>query len=505
MPEEQEVETFICSCCGDEFVCSEHSESYVIRSERLCEGCWESETSLCEMCGEYGWLDDMTYIEELNGQVCDYCRNEHCTTCPNCESLVVADDMVYVTDTSEYWCDGCSNDLIYCGDCESYFTRGIRFQGETRCAACTRPRVVDVLAGIDETCECRDCTAARRACNEALQECDGTYSASTRASRNRLFSCTECGRGIRGVENIIVERDEDREGLARDPDSYVPHEVFCSNCRMVDGRGRPCYTVRSYSYRPQPMFKGKRNEVQAAMGNAPIGDPKQLFFGVEVEVQSSGKNYTEALADMQELDRERIFYCKSDASIGGGFEVVSHPFSFNWMKENDSSFEALFNLQKYCNAYNARSCGMHVHMSSNAFTALHTYKLLRFFYGNPDFIRRVSRREGDSMDHWASVNLEPSLYMSIAKRRDYNSRRYMALNFQPRRTIECRIFRSTVSRPLFYGNIEFLKAAYDYTKAFGVRDLSVDGFLQYTRKHGKLFHNFLRSFDTLQVDFETEQ
>lgn len=502
--QERVAPQFRCECCGNDYPQDEHDENY-IGDQRLCDQCYNEESGSCVFCSEVFWSDDLTYIEACDGLVCDYCVNEHTSICEHCESTVMTGDLTLVGGADQYWCDDCLSEVaIYCSSCEAYYSVGITYRGETCCPSCTIDEAERVLADLDGSCECNDCTSVREEAFAAINMAQGGQASTNVVLRNRQFICIECGRRVRGPDNWVIPDPEDLRQLNERPADFAPRAVYCTNCRMVDGQGRTCYTVRSYSYRPQPIFLGTTKDMHA-LQYGKEGDPRQLFFGVEVEVQSSGADYRSALADMNELDVNRMFFCKSDASIGGGFEVVSHPFSFEWMKGHDEAFEALFRLQRYCTAYNARSCGMHVHMSAKAFTALHTYKFLRFFYGNRDFIKRVSRREGEAMEHWASLDLDPSYFIHIAKKLDTNPRRYMALNYQTRRTVECRIFRSTVSRPMFYGNIEFLKAAYDYTKATGLKDMSVDGFMQHTRKHGKMFSNFLRSFDTLSVGFEVEQ
>jgi hypothetical protein len=232
----------------------------------------------------------------------------------------------------------------------------------------------------------------------------------------------------------------------------------------------------------------------------------RLHFGVEVEVNTRDRAMNRALADLAELDTNGMFYCKSDSSIGSGFEVVSHPFTFTFMQENEDAFAALFKLRENCQGYSAPRCGMHVHMSSDAFSHFHLLKFIRFFYRNPAFIERVSRREPGRMDEWARCSLSGNdRDITIAKKEASQSARYSALNFQPRSTIECRIFRSTLSPRLFYGNIEFLKSAYDFTKSYGLNELSVDRFISHTRECGKMFKNFLGCLDTIAPGFEVEE
>ena len=60
--------TCTCDFCRDEFPLS---DLIVFHGVHLCEGCYENETSYCDVCGERVWDDDL---------VCDG-RMEICPTC----------------------------------------------------------------------------------------------------------------------------------------------------------------------------------------------------------------------------------------------------------------------------------------------------------------------------------------------------------------------------------------------------------------------------------------
>jgi len=73
--------------------------------------------------------------------------------------------------------------------------------------------------------------------------------------------------------------------------------------------------------------------------------------------------------------------------------------------------------------------------------------------------------------------------MKFAKLERSNSNRGSVLNFRRPETIECRIFRGTLSKAGYFGNLEFLKAVYDYTKTASMNALSPTGLLAHVKKH----------------------
>lgn len=69
-------------------------------------------------------------------------------------------------------------------------------------------------------------------------------------------------------------------------------------------------TIKSYYYKPEPIFYGSGN----------------LFMGVELEIDKGGEEPDKAdgILSVANKDSEHI-YAKHDGSIEDGFEIVSHP------------------------------------------------------------------------------------------------------------------------------------------------------------------------------------
>jgi hypothetical protein len=224
----------------------------------------------------------------------------------------------------------------------------------------------------------------------------------------------------------------------------------------------------------------------------------------------SGESSRAALCDLASLDEHRLFYCKSDSSISNGFEVVSHPFTLSWARENEHAFDPLFNLSKRMYGHNAVNCGMHVHMSLDAFTNLQLMKFMRFVYVNKKFVHAISRRPKGSLQRWASVdNISDESIMSIAKVKNRGrgaGSRSTAVNITGT-TAEVRIFRSTLSRTIYFGNIEFLDCLFDFTCLFGMRDMTPDRFLDYAHSRAKAYKNFLtlESITDMKIVSEEEE
>jgi len=278
----------------------------------------------------------------------------------------------------------------------------------------------------------------------------------------RFFICERCGGSV-ALED------------ARELDDCF----YCESCY----REETDKCIHSYNYVPTFNFRSAPEEK----------DPEKiLFFGFELELENKKKDYltekgAEAVAD------RGFLYCKNDGSLSDGFEVVSHPFSWNWLNVpgNRSRFNGIWGLPKMgFRSYDTSTCGIHVHMSVTAFSNFHLYKFLNFIYRNSDFIGDISQRKDmDSLERYARLEyLEPSQITQVAKnKRDPFGERYVAANMTHKDTVELRFFRGTLNEKSFWKNIEFCKALYDFTKSdkFSIRE-----YREEDNRH--LVHEFLK-------------
>ena len=227
-------------------------------------------------------------------------------------------------------------------------------------------------------------------------------------------------------------------------------------------------TINSYSFRPSMKFCSLSNENK----NAP-------FFGIELEVErknSKGLKH-KYMAGMIEHEH---WYFKTDGSLTDGFEIVSHPMTFNYIKQSEKTFADSLKLlvENGYNSYDANTCGMHIHISKANFTTWHLYRFLKFFVENKEFIVSISQRKIEKLQKWANIEDEnDSSLIYKAKKKDGNDKRYVAINLQNKATIEIRIFRGTLNLNSFMKNIEFAHSLFMYTKEN--KDISLDGFKMY--------------------------
>jgi hypothetical protein len=214
---------------------------------------------------------------------------------------------------------------------------------------------------------------------------------------------------------------------------------------------------------------------------------KLLFAGFEIEVDNGGEsneNVRKALLDgtIEEL------YCKHDGSLTRGFEVVSHPGTWQYWKEFD--FHTWSTALKKLNyrSYNTSTCGMHVHISRASLTTLDIYKLLRFLRDNSDLVQYVSRRQAGKLEQWARIDKDSVEHLALKVKQSPEHRpssRYMALNLENARTVEFRIFRGTLDVAAIKRNLALCFALVHFVKWAGFRQLTKAHFRVWLKVEGR--------------------
>jgi L-rhamnose mutarotase len=255
-----------------------------------------------------------------------------------------------------------------------------------------------------------------------------------------------------------------------------------------DGSNSSRDVIRSYNYKPTPKF-------------FKVSDNDNVYLGIELEVERGDSSVRHD--DMAKMIDNDFLYFKSDGSLSDGFEIVTHPMTISYIKKHKNVWADILNLlrsNKY-RSYHTRTCGMHIHISKNAFTTWHLYRFMKFFVDNSDFVTKISQRKIENLDRWAALTDNPSesykeftqdRLMYKAKKKSGNDKRYLAVNLQNDNSVEIRIFRGTLNDSSFFKNIEFVQALFDYTKSITETDMSLKSFLSFIKDNNE--YPYLRKF-----------
>lgn len=304
----------------------------------------------------------------------------------------------------------------------------------------------------------------KKVCNDCIND------------RNNYFWCRECrtyeATRIEHEHSAVCESEWEAHNYVYCEDCGIPIRtddaynyrsiILCEDC--YDNRKER--SVHDYSYKPSPEF---------------YGTDSAIFFGVELEVDD-GYDPEDTAESITELVLDRV-YCKHDGSLSGGFEIVSHPCTLDFHK-NEMNWIGIMQKALY-NGFKSNdtdTCGLHVHVNRNSLgedrkaqelTIAKLVLLVERFYDND--LLKFTRREMNRLEDWAKkpnsgINSRDN-DTQIHDKLHYNVRgdRYTALNLNNSATIEFRVFRGTLKFETFIASIELCDALIKYAESHTVR------------------------------------
>ena len=407
-------------------------------SYKLCNACIEA-AGKCDECKcslaekEVCEIKDHDSIDDQ--RLCRSCFDKSYCNCDECGDLYekLGNDVTEID--GDYYCDSCHDDKFsQCYHCNEWVNSGDTQEHNYRtyCKSCFN----DYFTYCDE-------------CQEYDNYDDVSY-----LENYEIDVCGECRQNNFTWCQIHdrYERDEDR----------------CSD----DDDDEDSSSIHDHSYKPKPQFHGTG----------------PLFLGFELEVENCGDSNSSEVA--KSLSDVLPVYCKHDSSLNNGFEIVSHPLTFEFIKE--LNLTPIFKLaHDGFKSYDTTTCGMHVHLSAKAFTTLHLYKFMKFMFENPTFVYKISQRKSQAnLKQWASLDAEgKSIAYDVKTKSNGKRNRYSAVNLNNHSTVEIRIFKGSLKKTSFRKNIEFCHALYAYTKDISIQAVSVQGFIEFVNQGRKVYKN----------------
>lgn len=178
---------------------------------------------------------------------------------------------------------------------------------------------------------------------------------------------------------------------------------------------------------------------------------KSYYMGIEIETEIAHEHVqTKEMFDSHRLSlsiaktlKSEMFFYKRDGSLdSSGVEIVSHPFTFSFLKERGwREFNRV--LRSYVSAgfssFKSGRCGIHIHVSRVAFKDISAVQMW-FEICQPWIEKIAQRRQND--------------YCKYSVGGD----KYRAVNVSKSGTYEFRIFRGNLRPNRVLKNIEFVDA-----------------------------------------------
>ena len=260
-------------------------------------------------------------------------------------------------------------------------------------------------------------------------------------------------------------------------DRYGKKIKICSSCY-----DSAAYLIFDYTYTPDELIYYKTEKDKRTT----------LYMGIELEVEIT--NQSKANPILSSLPE--FIFPKNDSSIANGFEIVSHPATYEWLLENKKKWDSILNLHIMgCRSYNTNTCGMHIHLSKVAFDQWHLYKFLHFMYNpaNVSFITHLSQRlTMENIKQWSAFDNSLTVIKEKAVQRIQVGDRHTAVSLCRRNTVELRIFKGTLYPEHFWKNIEFAHALYNFSKDYSKFNMIWAVFLDYIKTNKNYYPNLYK-------------
>lgn len=252
----------------------------------------------------------------------------------------------------------------------------------------------------------------------------------------------------------------------------------CSCGRVITDKNSLCVCntselyIYNYSYKPRGLFRTKKyiNKYK----------PKQLFLGMELELNNISNNVIQNLF-INSLDN-RDCYLKSDSSIINGSEVVTAPMSKEYMEDWLDSLEDVFSYLND-NSELQENAGIHFHISKSALPIEMIYKLgLLFNTKQMNRIAKVFAYIGGRYE-----NFEAPCNMHYFNASDNEIRHCLIgehlccanLGGNESQTIEFRFFKSTTDLLRIKDYISLIFYILEYVRITAIKDMNIKHLLEF--------------------------
>lgn len=385
-------------------------------------------------CRERGRVGDMVRVRTnaVGTETADYCQSHAATVarCIHCNGRFASASVHH-----DHNCTGSDLDWERCSVCanQSRVWTLVTYTDGTRQPVCSDP-MRRCMRGIRQCHLCQGYSRSTIVMGHGASMAPDYPICAECAERHDVTDCEHCGYNYPAV------------------DSHDCHSGGRCCCDLCCGR-----VIRSYSYKPKARFQGR--------------DRYGLFLGMELEIFVDRNRDVHDVARAVQSDLGRVGYIKSDGSISHGFEIVTHPMSYEYAM-SEFPWQVLRTLDDR-GSFATEGSGIHIHASRKGFSGpSHEYRWMIFLHRNQRQAQVIARRISNQ---WASFSSDQRrIAKDIATKKLRDSNRYRAINQTNSETIEIRIFESSTDEQTVRATIGFVHASIEYARVIRSRDVLHD-------------------------------
>lgn len=218
-------------------------------------------------------------------------------------------------------------------------------------------------------------------------------------------------------------------------------------------------------------------------------DKKRVWLGMELEIECGDRDRNHVVQSVNShvnTDRKYVRF-ETDGSLSYGFEIIT---GYTGLDTHEKWLKRFANSDlKGCKSHDTSTCGLHVHIDKRDMTPFEAARLMLFINNpaNERLIRAVARRYGRDAGYAKfcdkSKTALHSAHVAVKRRHNdltwMNEDRYEALNFQPARTIEYRLYRGTLKVETIMACLEFTWLSYWFARQTSITRLGTEDFIKW--------------------------
>ena len=366
-------------------------------------------------------------ISGFNTEIGEYTYSPAPKDTPVCKSC----------DSSIYWCKHCNKyhhvnvHRIYVDiDGISTICHKSWAKHYFRCTMCNQTHGLDARSTISNTI-CTACAKDIILC----EHCERPTLLSNVIQSEGLSICQRCARNL-GTCDSCKKQSLTTASTYEDNSLYL-----CKTCRHATGK------ATRWNWRHRPKF----------IPHTLPDEKNPILIGIENEISANHKtkvvNDYDLANQVTKLYSEDLVYIMYDGTIDYGFEIVTHPMSYEFFKT--------LNLNAIVpkGTVESKTTGMHIHISRTAFTEYSLYLFMRFISTNPVFITAIAGRSPGGAHQWA-LTPEGEVVEKAKGRRGHS--KYVDVNIDHRESIEIRIFKGATETDQVLRNVQFVYSLAQY-------------------------------------------
>ncbi|MFF1612253.1 hypothetical protein ACFVYA_31105 [Amycolatopsis sp. NPDC058278] len=359
-------------------------------------------------CSGCGQIADVTSLTDVDGRICEYCERAERYHLCDRCDILIRDG---------YLCRAHALD-----EADESFTCG-------RCSDIVPLRLHEPLHATGDRQLCPACA------DDGFKLCDhcDLYDDALRSTETGRDLCDDCAGRLDYYECSVCT-------------TLIDSGTYCEDHRDDDD---DIDSLHGYWYKPTPVFHG-------------IG-PR--YLGLELEISVPPGHLSDRIDDTVD-SLAGLGYLKEDQSIDYGFELVTHPMAYRWALDS-FPWHLLDQLDRA--GCSGDGNGLHVHISRAAFTGpCHVFRWMKFVYRNAPDVQTLARRSSS----YAAFRDSERDSIKDACKGTYYGQRSSAINAQPEKTFELRVFASSLDIQQVQAALAFADASVAYTRDLTVPDIT---------------------------------